>query len=242
MINAKAKKRVNILKMLSSRRFGANRRLMLNLNKSIVLSTLDYGSILYGNAARMIIKKSDSTYHQGLRIASGAFRTSPVESIMTETYSLPLNLIREQRSYGMNVLSNDKHPLYQKLSRSLIYNMRGNNKRTIVERLGSLLFEVGVEGGIFSRNERSKEPWFKDRVKYNTELVRHSRSDITNEVLQNLFLEAKSKYSGSKTFYTDGSKKDNDNLAGYGIKSDSTNVSVRIQITQASLLLSALPY
>ena len=46
--------------------------------------SMDYGSIIYGSAHKSYIKALDAIHHQGLRIATGAFRTSPVESLYVE--------------------------------------------------------------------------------------------------------------------------------------------------------------
>ena len=45
------------------------------------LSRLDYGCQIYASACQSELKKLDVVHNAGLRLCSGAFRTSPVGSI-----------------------------------------------------------------------------------------------------------------------------------------------------------------
>ena len=58
----------------------------LTAREFFVRSKLDYGCIVYGAASNNILKKLDPIHHQGLRIALGAFRTSPVTSPVSYTH------------------------------------------------------------------------------------------------------------------------------------------------------------
>ena len=84
MIKTKCLKALNILKVVSSTDWGADKTILLNLYRSLVRSKLDYGSIVYGSARKSYLKILDTVHHQGLRLALGAFRTSPVESLYVE--------------------------------------------------------------------------------------------------------------------------------------------------------------
>ena len=47
-------------------------------------SKLDYGCIIYGSARKSYLQMLDPIHNQGLRLALGAFRTSPVASLYVE--------------------------------------------------------------------------------------------------------------------------------------------------------------
>ena len=51
---------------------------------SLVRSKLDYGYIIYGSARKSYLQMLDPIHNQGLRLALGAFRTSPVASLYVE--------------------------------------------------------------------------------------------------------------------------------------------------------------
>ena len=92
----KSLKALNLLKVVSGTEWGGDRKVLLRLYQSLVRSKLDYGSIVYGSARKSYLQLLDPIAHQGLRLALGAFRTSPVESLLTEANELPLNLWRQK--------------------------------------------------------------------------------------------------------------------------------------------------
>ena len=71
-------KALDILKVVGHTDWWADQKTLLCLYRALVRSKLDYGCIVYGAASNNILKKLDPIHHQGLRIALGAFRTSPV--------------------------------------------------------------------------------------------------------------------------------------------------------------------
>ena len=60
------------------------------LYRAIVRSKLDYGCIVYGTASKTNLRQLDSIHNTGLRLALGAFGTSPVSSLYTEANEAPL--------------------------------------------------------------------------------------------------------------------------------------------------------
>ena len=95
-LNAKCLKALNLLKVLSHTNWGADRTVLLQLYRSLYRSKLDYGSIVYGSARKSYLMMLDFVHHQGLRLALGAFRTSPVESLYVEAEEPSLYLRREK--------------------------------------------------------------------------------------------------------------------------------------------------
>ena len=74
--------------------WGADRIVLLRLYRSLVRSELDYACIVYGSARRSILKQLDPIHYQGLRIALGAFRTSPAQSLYIEAHEPSLTTRR----------------------------------------------------------------------------------------------------------------------------------------------------
>ena len=60
------------------------------LYRAIVHSKFDYGCIVYGTASHTNLRQLDSNHNSGLRLALGAFCTSPVSSLYTEANKAPL--------------------------------------------------------------------------------------------------------------------------------------------------------
>ena len=74
------------------------------LYRSLIRSKLDYESIVYGSARKSYLQTLDSVHHQGLRLALGAFRTSPITSLYVEADEL--YCIYVEKSFVFSMLSN----------------------------------------------------------------------------------------------------------------------------------------
>ena len=75
---------MNLLKVLSHTSLGADQTTLLKLYRSLVGSKLDYGCIIYVYVGKPYLQMLDPIYNHGLRLALGAFRTSPVASLYVE--------------------------------------------------------------------------------------------------------------------------------------------------------------
>ena len=76
---------------------------------------MDYGSIVYGSARKSYLKYLDTIYHQGLRLALGAFRTSPVEKILYAESNEPSLYIRREKlslQYVTKLAANPRNSAY----------------------------------------------------------------------------------------------------------------------------------
>ena len=111
-LKVKVKKSLNILKVVSSFDWGADRKTLIRLYDSLCRSKLDYGCQIYSSACKSKLKELDVVHNLGLRICTGAFRTSPVESIYVDAGELPLHLRREELGlrYIQRIKSNPKNP------------------------------------------------------------------------------------------------------------------------------------
>ena len=87
---AKALKALNIVKKLAHTSWGADRDTLLKLYKATVLPILEYGSAIYSSASENTLEMLDPVHHLGIRLATGAFRSSPVQSLIVESGELPL--------------------------------------------------------------------------------------------------------------------------------------------------------
>ena len=85
-LKSSCQKAVDILRVVGHTDWGADCIVLLRLYHALVRSKLDYGSIVYGSAHRSVLKQLDPIHHQGLRIALGAFRTSPAQSLYVEAH------------------------------------------------------------------------------------------------------------------------------------------------------------
>ena len=80
-LKAKCQKALQLLRVVAHTDWGADKLTLLILYRSLVRSKLDYGCFIYGSARKSHLRYLDSIHHLGLRLALGALRTSPVESL-----------------------------------------------------------------------------------------------------------------------------------------------------------------
>lgn len=111
---AKTLKAMNMLKILGGRKKGLRRQTLMRLYHAYILPVLDYGSIVYGSARTKELDKLNVVHHTALRIVTGAFRTSPVVSLLAECGQPTLQVRRNIRcvNYMSNVAKNPNHPCY----------------------------------------------------------------------------------------------------------------------------------
>ena len=105
---------LDILRVVGHTDWGADRIVLLRLYRLLVRSKLDYGCIVYGSARRSILKQLDPIHHQGLRIALGAFRTSPAQSLYIEAHepSLTTRRLKLSLNYVLKLTSLPENTAY----------------------------------------------------------------------------------------------------------------------------------
>ena len=119
-LKIKVKKSLNILKVVSSFDWGADRKSLLKLYNSLCRSKLEYACQIYSSACKSRLKELDVIHNLGIRICTGAFRTSPVESIYVDAGELPLDLRREELGlrYIQRMKTNRSNPSFKVLANS----------------------------------------------------------------------------------------------------------------------------
>ncbi|GBN73106.1 hypothetical protein AVEN_189696-1 [Araneus ventricosus] len=83
-LRKKCERSLNILRVLSTTAWGADRPSVLRIYRAIILSKIDYGCVIYGSSRKTVLQRLDPVHHTALRICSGAFRTSPVKSLYVD--------------------------------------------------------------------------------------------------------------------------------------------------------------
>ena len=107
-------KALNILNVIGNTEWGADRKVMLRLYRSLIRSKLDYGCIVYGSARKSYLQMLDPIHNQGLRLCLGTFRTSPAESLYVDAHQPSLGARRAKLSlqYATRIKSLPNHPAH----------------------------------------------------------------------------------------------------------------------------------
>ena len=92
-------KKLNILKCIAGRTWGADRLTLLRIYRALVRSRIDYGCIVYQAGAHRVVSKLDTVHNAAIRLCTGAFRTSPVASLYVESAEPSLQYRRALLSF-----------------------------------------------------------------------------------------------------------------------------------------------
>ena len=203
----RVKQSLNILKVVSHFEWGADRKTLLRLYTTLCLSKLDYACQVYGSASKTNLAKLDTVHNLGLRICTGAYRTSPVASLHVDAGLPPLSLRREELSlrYISKSLTSKSNPNYKYIRAPLD---RAPNKPKLPKPLEVRLKEDIRNVGILSTpiapfSFPKVPPWCKSPSEIC--LKSGGKKNSSNEEIKTKFLEHANKHNGY-SLYTDGAK------------------------------------
>ena len=173
--------------------WGGDRSVLLNLNRSLVRSKPDYGSIVYGSARKSYLKSLDTILHQGLRLALGAFRTSAVESLYAESNEPFFYTRREKISlqYTTKLAANPKNPAHNCVFNPK-YERFYNNTPSAIKPLGLRIQPLLEQANISIKNVQpfslpSKEPWTQNPPKIILDLHKDKKSEVDSHSFKTEF-------------------------------------------------------
>ena len=193
-------KPLSLLSHLSHTSWGADRKTLTILYNSLVQSKLDYGCQAYGSAAAHLLRSLDGIRNKGLRLITGAFRSSPVVSLHAEVNMLPPDLNRTFILYKwyLQMLQRDtiSLPLLLDFDKYIPTLSPYYDVKQLITEVGNISVSP-LELG-------DPAPWLIPEIK----ICRFckNKKDIDPIVLLNEFLEHKQMHVNSIEVFTDGSK------------------------------------
>jgi hypothetical protein len=179
-LKEKCKKALQLLRVVSHLDWGGDRKVLIQLYKSLILSKLDYGCFIYGSAPKSYINMLNPIQNEALRLCLGAYKTSPAESLEVEAGVLPLHIRREQLAlqYVLKLKSNPSNPAYNCIfsSSAQILNQKFLNKpRTVPTlniRLQEALDEINIRFDDIATAELPETPpWLFEPISVNWSLA-----------------------------------------------------------------------
>lgn len=209
-VTSRAEKAINVLKMVSSNKYGSDRNLMLKLHKIMFLPVINYGSFVFYNTSQTNLSKLNSICNKSLRYATGAFRTSPIESLLIDAGEKPLKyqMYESMIRYSLKILSSPDNPLFHEFE-NLIIDNRMTRKRTqpfVVRSIDTAIrFDIQMNFNYDINKFHEYFPWSKRRFNFDFSLTRYDKNFLSNIIFQRLFSEMCQKYVGYTFIFTDGS-------------------------------------
>ena len=211
-VKGKCQKALNVLKVVGHFDWGADRKTLLTLYRTLVRSKLDYGSIVYGSARQSYTKWLNPIQNAALRLCLGAFRTSPADSLCVEANEPPLDIRRLKLAmqYAVKLKSNPCNPafdvvfhpkcepLYEGTTHIRPFGLR--YKQHLQDMSANL-------DSIMPVSQLPFPPWEYNPPPINVSLTSDKKCLTDATVLQQRFLEMRHRlYTQRAAIFTDGSK------------------------------------
>jgi ribonuclease HI len=212
-LRKKCERTLNILKVLSNTSWGADRTSLLKIYHAVIRSKLDYGCAVYGSARKSVLQKLNTIHHSALRLCSGAFRTSPIDSLYVDCNEAPLQIRRDILSihYYFRVSSNIDHPLKS-------HNINPYLTRLLQARPSSIPpFHYRVENILNSFNFHKVDivtakhfypPWAGPNFTFLNPFKSYDKGSTAPIIYQQIFNNHRQDFKDYAPVFTDGSKSD----------------------------------
>ena len=107
----RCQKKLNVLKYLRGTTWGADRKSLLMVYKSLIRSHLDYGSPVYGSASDATLRRLNVFQNECVRMCLGALRCTRVERMEVEANIPPLPVRRDALLMAYAIKTARKSPL-----------------------------------------------------------------------------------------------------------------------------------
>ena len=235
---------LNLMRCICGQRWGTNRKTLLCVYRALIRSVIDYGCIVYENAADPNLKLLDTVQYKALLLVTGALKGTPLSCLLAECGEKTLKMRREElilkyliklnlslcnpakeilQDLHFPQLNNKLHSKYAAII-SNFYHSNRININLCVKLCNSLPTVVNVDLSLARRKD-------------NVCLVRNSDVEVENFVM--------TKYICKTFVFVDGACSSN-GRAGIGVYIPSLKVelSVRLkdQLSTYSAELIAIDY
>lgn len=187
---------------------------------------MDYGAPAFASARPQVLRKLNVIHHAALRLATGAFRTSPVDSILIESTEWPLHL---RRSYLLtnafiHVRSTSGLP---PLEDSEISVNKPHAKKLLSTRANSYLRSLDIQSlpPLLHQPLPAVAPWCPYAVNVDRSIISLPKASTLGAVLE-VYHAMISKYTDFRILFTDGSKSNSGAGCSVVLNNDITRFSL----------------
>ena len=229
-------KSISVMKFMSHYKWGSSRETLLMLYRSLIRSKLDYACHLYHSSSLNNLKILDNIQNQCLRLAIGAWETTPIISLEVESNVPPLK-IRREFLILKNRLTIGERSHSSPLARIMNLRQLANNsflKNSVeIASKWDLTFEEQEKIPQF----HPLPPW-ENISKYIFESFRENSMALNDQNARIFYKDlVDSKYSGFLQIFTDGSKMENG--VGAGVVLPEFSLEKRIKLPKTLSIMSA---
>ncbi|KAL7635514.1 UNVERIFIED_CONTAM: hypothetical protein RMT77_014583 [Armadillidium vulgare] len=204
-------KRLNIMRRVAGTSWGPSTTSLLHLYTSYIRSKIDYGSVLYGSGSLTRLRQLDTIQNTALRIALGAFKSSPVPALQIES-GIPSLAQRRRKlliSKFTNISTAPESSYLHLLYKQFILNSSSLHSSSFIHRAyrASQGMIPSLPEVVPILNISVLPPYFQNQIIYDTEISTQWHKGDTPQMALGLYSERINRTYGSFLHvYTDGSK------------------------------------
>ena len=236
-IQSKCEKVINVLRSLAGSEWGAERGTMLMIYQAMIRSAIDYGSFVYGAAAKSTLDKLDATQARALRTCCGAFRTTPIPALLVEMGEWPLRIRRSK--LGLHYwakLNGTSLSLSAKCLLNETWEFAGGRKKgNFLSGAGELAKRVGLDTdvvGLIYAFWSVVPMWLLPEPIVDLTLLDRKQQDEITKTQVEAYLN--NVWGSHMQIYTDGSKDPDNQKAGCGIYVVGPQVQQGLRVTNGA--------
>ena len=186
---------LNLMRMVSGTSFGADKKTLLTIYMSLIRSKLDYGCQAYMSASPTQLARLDKIQNNALRIATGAYKSTSVQTMEVECNIMPLSLRREEfalKYWARSSPLGDKLPVNSLVQDFVIYE----TKRYILRN--NIPYAITVQDLIKEYNLGTIE--IKSPIQYDTSGIRsiQPRSELSKVIKKGSTSDSNANKLGNK--------------------------------------------
>lgn len=240
-VKSSCSKALNIMKTLAHYSWGADTNKLLHIYRSLIRSRIDYGCIAYSTAKNSYLKSIDTIQNNAIRIATGAFKSSPIKSLHCIANEPPLTHRRKNLtlSYAIKVMAVAEHLNSENITTRRYESIFYHNQKIsqpIYERVHNLCSELNytipISLPIITSNQ---PPWTVNTVNIDLHLSEYPKGELSQEILKNTFLIFKAKHPEYRYLFTDASS----NESGVGAALVDRHITYRYKLPQETSVFTA---
>ena len=216
----KCSNQMNLMKLLTRTYWGAGKKSLLKIYRSLIRPVIEYGMPAYFFSTRTQQKKIETIQNQALRICCGAMPSTPICVLQASCHEMPLHIrhLYLCLTYRYHLLScTARHPSLSVISDSWhdLYCLTNPNFKTFNYFTKNV---ISNDLSVSSTPAILKPPWLISVPLVDTRLLKLTPSQPSpqrTKVTSLDYINDTYEENGYVTIYTDGSKMENG--AGYSV-------------------------
>src|SRR6218665_1608343 len=210
---------------------GASKKALLLIYKSLIISVIDYGDVVYSTGNKSNLDKLSSVQTEALRLCCGAAKGTAALALQNEWGEMPLQVRRLQNSLklGAKVLGTPHHTARSAYQPHWTNEFRtaGNKNESTYTLTHSFFSSLNLT--FLAPTFSTTPPWLNKEIDIDISLHESiSKRNDNPELLRLISLDHINRYNTYTHMYTDGSKAENFVAAFYTIPTLNLNKQFRL--------------